>query len=234
MKTAVITCGYYDKDYEEKLARLKYSCDVFGIDLKVYREIGKAFNFFDAKIEKLGVFIDSLKNDYTHVLYTDASDSFFLAPLLEIEEKYLHYFNDEVVVSGEKGCHPFPEYMEHFTSPSPWKYMNPGNFIGPIPKVLDIISKLKTYKDMRTNDQGPWMEAYVQKRIQIKIDTECMLFQTMSDIKWLDYETYYAGIKNIITANSPCILHFNGPKDALNTERANRIFTHFKEVHESI
>lgn len=235
MKLAVVTVGYYDTDYDEKLKRLLHSCQIFNIDLKVMRKTGGAFNFFEAKLEHLGNFINNLRNDFTHVLYTDAADSFFLAGLSEIIYKYEKLGKPDLIVSGEKGCHPFGDESGKFANPgTPYRYLNPGNFLGKIQPVLDAISVAKSYYWLNTNDQGHWMRGYLDGKIPLVIDSQCELFQTMSDCDFnADFTMATGRIWNRLTKTTPCIAHFNGPKDQSteNFKNMDRLFEYVRRCH---
>jgi hypothetical protein len=214
MKLAVLTAGFYDRDYDEKFTRLKWSADHFSIPLQVFGR-GEFFSFFDSKINKLGVTIDNLKNDYTHVLYTDFADSFFLSGLDEIIEKYAWMGSPELLVAGEKNLHPFGGLKDIFPETSdPYRFFNPGNFIAEIPAILDVLSKCKRYYTLQTNDQGHWLQAYAEYKFPMVIDTKAVIFQTMSDAEFeKEFQLRKNGkLQNLITNEFPSIVHFNGPK----------------------
>ena len=215
MKLLVFTAGFYDRDYDAKLERLLKTCKKFEIPLEVYGR-GQTFSFYDSKIDKLGVFLNNHKNDFTHALYTDASDSFFLRGLKEIIFKYEKMGSPKLLVAAEKQCHPFPELSESFPEPlMHYRFFNPGNFLGEIPYLLEVIGRLKTYNQLKTDDQGHWMKAYVSRAIDLTIDYFCSIFQTMSDCEF-DREFRYVGklLLNTVTGSYPSIVHFNGPKGA--------------------
>jgi hypothetical protein len=233
MKLAVITAGFYDRDYAEKLKKLVWSAEQFNIDLHIFGR-GKFFSFFDSKIVGLQNYISEFKSQYTHVLYTDASDSFFLGGPYEIMGKF-STFQYPLVVSGEKGLHPFGNLKHLFNSSSRWKYMNPGLFIGEIPYVLDTLGKLRTYHHLQTDDQGHWMEGLAAGRIHPVIDTDCLMFQTMSDANMAEEFSIKEGrIYNLITRNAPAVVHFNGPKgDSPNGKLMENVFLQIKTFYET-
>lgn len=224
MKLAVVTAGFYDRDYEEKGHRLSVSAEKFNIPLTIYGK-GVFFSFYESKINELGVTINNLRNDFTHVLYTDFADSFFLSGLDEIIGKY-QMFNSPLVVSGEQGIYPFPELDVLFDRSTTYPFMNPGNFIGEIPYVLDTLSALKTYSWVQNNDQAHWMLGLKDGRIKVTVDTEARIFQAMAGLEWWDtFEIEDGRVKNIVTGTKPCVVHFNGPKGGTpNEQLMERVF----------
>lgn len=213
MRLLVFTAAFYDRDLSEATYMLRRSAMENDIDLQMYGTEEKTFIYYESKINQLGVYLNNQKEKYTHALYTDAADSMILSKEKEIIEKYL-MFNSPLVVSGEKGIHPFPELAGLFPeSDSPWRFMNPGNFIGDINYILWVINQLKPYKGLQTDDQGHWMMAWRDKKIMPDIDTHCELFQTMSDVD-LGTEVVWKAprIVNTVTNSQPCIIHFNGAK----------------------
>lgn len=228
MKLAVLTAGFYDKDYDQKFEKLKKTCEIFKIDPIVYGR-GEFFSFFDSKINKLGVQVNNLKGKYTHVLYTDFADSLFLTNLGEIERIYQRKFDSTpLLVSGEKTVYPFPEYAPLFAfQQGVYKFMNPGNFIGEIDAVLEAIGHCKKYYTLQSNDQGHWYKAYSEYKFPLKVDTNAEIFQTMADCEYEQEFTLKQGVLyNKLTGNAPCIVHFNGPKGdgTLNNKLMQEIF----------
>jgi len=221
----VITAGFYDRDYTDQLQRLAVSCSMFDIDLHVYGQ-KETFTFFDSKIEKLGNRLNTVKDNFKYVLYTDASDSFFLTGLPEIIEKYEAMGKPILITSAEKACHPFEDLVNQFPeSPTPYRFMNPGNFLGEIDYVLDILSKCKAFYYLQTNDQGHWMRMWEKDKPAIWFDYYCDLFQPMSDSDFEREFTIENGrLINKVTGKKPCIVHFNGPKDEKSIPLANKVY----------
>lgn len=217
MKLLVFTAAFYGREGSSQMEKLNASCQKFDIDLVTYGgDNHRAFNFYDAKINDMGVFLNNNKKNYTHALYTDAADSMFLATLEEIISKYNYLGSPKLITSAEKGCHPFGDRAEEFPpSPTRYRFMNPGNFIGEIPAILDVLGVLKKYKHLQTNDQGHWHAAYLNKQLpfEIQMDYQCDLFQPMSDAEWnQEFDLSVNGLFNKTTGTLPSIVHFNGPK----------------------
>lgn len=232
MKTLVITPGMYDRDYDSKLAHLLKSCEQKEIDISVFGR-GEKFSFYDSKIVLMQRYIQDRFHDdptITHVLYTDASDSFFLANLAEIESKYDSVReNKTLVVAVEKDCHPFAEYVDKWPeSPTPYRFMNPGNFMGEIETVIMALEACKRYHWLRTDDQGHWHLAYLNGLSEdIMLDYYCALFQTMSNCDFdQEFKIVSGRLVNKVTYTMPCIVHFNGPKggDYANQKLMDRVF----------
>lgn len=220
MKIFVFTAGFYDRDYDEKLRRLKASCEKFEIPLSVYGR-GEFFSFFDSKIRKMGIFLNRFKEDYTHALFTDAADTFFLSSLEEVTKKYASLGQPKLLLSGEKSCYPYPDFISRFPdSVGPYRFFNAGGFIGEIQYLLDTISRLKSYYYVNDNDNAHWMLGFNERKIDLSIDHHCEIFQTMSDVDFgrdvvIDQSKHLrktVRVYNKETQSYPCIIHFNGPK----------------------
>lgn len=225
MKLLVITAGFYDRDYLDKFYRLAWTCRKFKIDIKVYGK-GEFFNFFNSKIVDLGRVINNHRNDYTHVLYTDFADSFFLSGTKEIIEKYKN-MNAKLVTAGQKGIYPFAQLDYLFPADGPYRFMNPGNFIGEIPEVLDALSACKAWPDIPFDDQAHWMLAVEHGKLKVKVDANAEIFQTFSDVEFDDeLEIKGKRLVNKFTGTKPCIVHFNGPKGegTVNEKYMERVF----------
>lgn len=222
MKLFVFTAAFYDRDYDDKIKRLKATCGKFEIMLNVYGR-GEFFSFFDSKIRQMGVFLDRIKEDYTHVLYTDAADSFFLSGLEEVLQKYEKMGKPKLLLSAEKSCYPFADLISRFPADvGPYRFFNAGGFIGEVKPLLDTLSRLKSYYYINNNDNAHWMRAYDERKIDLTIDHKCEIFQTMSDVDYgievvlespmSDYVFDKQRVYNKETGTYPCLIHFNGPK----------------------
>lgn len=234
IKPLVVTAAFYDRDYDEKLYRLLATAQMHNIEVHPYGK-GEFFDFFKSKIPALREFIEQFRGQYAHVLYTDAADSFFLAGLDEIMYRYDRMGAPSLLVSGEKGCHPYAYMKKYFDSKysTPWRYMNPGGFLGHIDWVLRALEAIERYADPNTNDQGPWMKALDDRAILVKVDQDCDIFQTMSDHVEGELDTDSNGrLRNTITGATPCIVHFNGPKSDAQRGLAEILFTYSKEIHD--
>lgn len=223
MKLFIFTAAFYDRDYEQKIQKLQHTCDLYNIDMVAYGR-GEFFSFYDSKIVKMGNVLDQVKNEYTHALYLDCADAFFLTGLEEIIEKYWEMGSPDLLVSGEKGCHPFEDMTELFPGSKPWRYMNPGMYIGKIPAIMNMLSACTGFYQLKTNDQGHWYEAYNKYRFPLVVDSECRIFQTMSDTHYGEEVDLRNGrLYNRVTDQYPCVVHFNGGKD-------NRVITLMETV----
>lgn len=237
MKLLILTAAFYDRDYDQKLERLTYCCEALGIDLLTYGK-GEFFSFYDSKIVQMAKLLTDVKDKYTHVLYTDAADSLIFSSVSEIIQKYRE-FKHPLVTSAEKGCHPFGHLADKFPpSPTPFRFMNPGNFIGEINYVIKTLAALIPFSHMQTDDQGHWHEGFLQGKIDVALDHNCELFQCMSDCDFKQEFTLMPNgrIQNDLTRSEPCIVHFNGPKGegTYNDKNMRTTFEFFKKHHEII
>ena len=140
-KIAVITASY---GLIEKLHFLTDSARRFGIDVKIWGQHpwrGWFHSHLDSLIE-----LKRLRGEgFTHFLYTDGIDCFFLAGLSEILSKYEQMGEPSWLISGEMNCWPLSELAGApvFSCSSPYKYPNGGGNMGEIDYVLTSWELLK-------------------------------------------------------------------------------------------
>ena len=167
-------------------------------------------------------------------VYTDGADT-FCQRKFEVPKDYILY-------STEKACYPHPEIAKQYKPvKSKWKYLNGGGYGGPLKLIIEFFERYGLDKQPNDcNGQHEQMVAFLQAEkdgFPIKLDTKCMVFQTMAfadpsefevDIK---YSELYGPIalnedgsvkeeakvkkllRNKLTKTIPAILHFNGLTD---------------------
>src|SRR5262245_54419651 len=107
MKIAVTTACCFPN--VEPIKKLQISADRFGIELKPYGVGTKIYKgWVQIKlVEAIEAYRGFRSEGYTHVLYTDGRDSFFVAGMDEIEQKFRNLGNvTECFMSAEKECYP--------------------------------------------------------------------------------------------------------------------------------
>ena len=125
MKLAVITPAH--KPYSGGL--MERSAARVGISVIRYGEEKEWPNDFrQAKMVEAAECIRTLPDEYTHVLFVDASDSLFLGD----EQEILSHADICVTIQGEKGCYPHPGLKQFYPFNSrPWRHVNSGGWIAP-------------------------------------------------------------------------------------------------------
>jgi hypothetical protein len=153
---------------------------------------------------------DLEEHGYTHVLFTDAHDTVFLqspdALNRQVFEPGFAY------ISAEKACWPdadrAPEYGYHTPPPSPWCYVNSGQYLMPIPMFREIFEFMPC--EDREDDQRWLTTAYLSHRWKMILDINCKIFQSIAFPAMGDFMSKDGKLLNTITRTQPIAAHGNG------------------------
>jgi hypothetical protein len=205
MKLKVVT--YTNQPEHPGLAKLKASMDLHKID---YHIIVAEWKGYGTKIIELYNYLKTLEG-YTHFLFTDAHDTYFLHGNIQMIEG--------ILISGEKNCWPDPHLSTEISTiaPSPqfraasrWIYPNSGGITGNIHYFLDLFDENKpSHAD---DDQRWWTSRFLNEPI-IDIDYHCEIFQSIAFESPDEFEIINGRFKNIITNTYPALIHGNGRTD---------------------
>jgi hypothetical protein len=164
-------------------------------------------------------------NGYTHVIYSDAADTFFL-------KKF--DVPDFLLISVEKACFPDPSLAEKYPQnmPTPWRYVNAGNWCGPIDLAIEFFEryKLNTHQGQHVNGQREWHQAFLQSQkdnLKVYLDWNCMYMQSVAFEDAGDFSIHIdrkmdewpivlndiPKIRNNKTETFPAVFHGNGRTD---------------------
>lgn len=188
-------------DRIDKCAQLERSLSYHGYD---YHLIEHVWDGFLSKIHQTAKYLRSLEG-YTHFLYTDAWDTFALAPEKEL---YTKMPETGLLFSAERACYPFQELAPMYPeNPSPFKYVNGGGWCGEIKAFLAIYDK--TPPSTELNDQVWLTNMFLHNQDIIKLDYDCDIFQTLAFCPDTDF-TYSDRCLNNITGKLPIFVHGNG------------------------
>lgn len=176
---------------------------------------------------KMNGFIDiaySLPDEYTHLMFIDASDVVLLAGPDEVMERY-SAFNHPWIYAAE----PFiwsPRSFQPEDYPTPdmiYRYLNAGASIGEIGHLRHWFNLWPRPKSLPRGDQdwiaGRFLEYWPNA---IKLDTNCELFQCLcgSQIEPDPYVRVGVGkVYNRITGTNPLIIHHNGGTNICDPDR---------------
>lgn len=164
-----------------------------------------------------------LKDEYKTVIYSDGADTFF--------QKAFVPPTDKIIYSVEKAIWPPAEHFPHLKEfydiyyddikrraclHIPWKYLNGGNWCGPIDLLIEFYDKYRLH-DLKGNINGQkeqW-EAFFKASTDgfpIEFDLQCKYFQTIGFEHEGDFSLAPDGklLVNNITGTTPCVLHGNG------------------------
>lgn len=215
-RLTVISPAYYDSLSPYLL--LSDSCERLGLPLHTYG-MGEPWPWLlEAKVVRLAKEIEQIDSEY--FLMTDAGDSF----ILDDEEAIMHKFlkaDTPVLVSAEKKCWPHTMLADKYPpSPSHWRYLNSGGFIGAKKPLLNLLNAMQhitapSWMHMKRtrdwmNDQFLMSLLYVEG-YPMQLDTSCSIFQCMGDANEGELEWRDLGVlHNNVTESHPSVLHYNG------------------------
>ncbi len=171
--------------------KLKASLDRFGYE---YEHITHPFSF-GHQLPIIQEWANRYTGDATHLLYTDNFDTLALAGSDEVIEKFLLMdlqpgesipWNEgkpwtpyKMIISTEKNCYPHPERAKDYPdTEGPWKYVNGGGWLVEIEYFKHLCQKERLNAD--SHDQVWLMEAFLNNQAEIKLDTQCEIFQTIA------------------------------------------------------
>lgn len=149
-------------------------------------------------------------------LVTDCRDVLFLTGMTEILEKFWS-FNSRLVMSAEVNCWPSDEeVVKHFSGKTKYgyDYVNAGQYIGTWDYVLlclkHLLEKYRFQSGGLDNSQAWWPKAILRGELDVALDSQCSIFQTMSG--GVDGHVHRVGwrVFNSVTKSTPCTVHFNG------------------------
>lgn len=158
---------------------------------------------------KLNLVKQYLQNvpDTDVILFTDAYDVFYASDLETIVKRYIG-FNTRLLFSAEQYCWPDSNLADKFPeTDTPYRYLNSGTYIGEAQELKKI---LNPPIDNSADDQLFIQQAFLSGLYDIKLDTECYIFQTHDDAVSKNNTQLY----NKKTSCFPCIYHGNGGAEA--------------------
>lgn len=203
MKLKVITTC--DNVQNPGYLKLKASLERFGYDHEV---IEHPFSF-GHQLPVIRDWCHRYTGEATHMLYTDAWDTLALSGPGEIDVKLLELGSPKMLISAEKNCYPHParatDYPETNT---PWKYVNGGGWLVDIEYFKHLCDKERLSWD--SHDQVWLMEVYLRNQGEIKLDTQCEIFQTIAFSNVEEWEKVGERLRNVGTGTQPIFWHGNG------------------------
>ena len=200
-------CCYNDR---EPIRVLQESCDILGLDFSCYGEAHSWTNTKTIKITLALEYLNTIKDEYEVVLYTDGSDSFMMAGEDEILEKFYNQVPyGGVLGSGNIDCWPDPDLIEVYPeAPTQWRMISPGGWMGTMKRAISMLEVLQ--HTHHTNDTPAWHDLFLRKTHRMKVDHYCWIFQNISGevpnrIAWKE-----GRLVNMDTHATPCVAHWSG------------------------
>ena len=198
---------------EHKLQYLKETANIF--NMNIHYVLKQQWNGFFDKIVGMIDILNKL-NDNDIVCFIDAYDVLCNGSHEELLLKFKQY-NCHILFGAEIGC--FPEfYRNDYPSTNnltTYDYLNSGGYIGYVHALRKIFSWKSIPEILRTcengGDQSYFTEFYIEyNSSNIKLDSECSIFQCMHLVNWNEFNIYNGYIYNTILKQKPCFIHFNG------------------------
>lgn len=148
-------------------------------------------------------------NNYERIVFTDGWDVLFYGG----KEEALRKIPEQPIMSAEHNCWPESNLADKFTSPSPWRYCNPGMIAGSPAGInlwLQFCDKLGD-TDLMEQKWCNRIKANPVTNYLIKLDVETKLFYVVSH----DSEDGFLRLNegrpwNSRFNNSPQFFHFSG------------------------
>ena len=172
---------------------------------------------FGSQYKVIAEYVNNYQGDATHIVYLDAWDSIAVAPPSEVRTQF-NYHNCKMLISAEKAYFP-DDGQSHLIpeSNSAWRFINGGGCMFDIQyfKQLVLNNPMPTYGMMDPH----WLrDCLVTDPTNIKIDTDCTIFQTLShcnedEFAPLQYLNKTIAILNKATQTQPIFFHHNGIKN---------------------
>lgn len=200
---------------DEKLKYLKESESLF--DVSVNCITSPPWEGYVTKIKGVKKKIESF-NDDDIIIFIDAFDVLISGYTNEIIEKFKSY-NCDILVSTELNCYP-PAFKNDIDKIIPNniknKYINAGGYMGYVKNIKSFL-EWKTINEIEHICQIGGDQTYIIKyfienynKVNIKLDTESLIFQSMHLISWKEIDFRGGRVYNNILNTYPCFVHFNG------------------------
>jgi len=220
MKTKVVTFTSAPNNYGHK--QLIRSLEFWQVD---YHVINEPWRGFGTKIIETAKYVETIKNEYTHFMFVDGHDTFFVRPINQNADMDM----DFALISTEKGNWPLPPHptlypdsptidtpeLGYFDKQIPWKYLNSGCYIFPIPLYLRMLSENPI--EYGEDDQGWLRNIFLTQRdkYNLQLDYECKIFQSIAfkeNGEFFFYKEVEQQVEflNFITKSKPMVIHNNG------------------------
>ena len=218
MRLMVLTAAVFPSEAEarQKLWIFLKSCekaDVPKEDLHLYG-MGRGFPGYKAMM--LDYQLEYLKqhqaDGYTHVLFTDSWDAFFIDTLEEIKRNYTEMGRPPILVAAfyQLGNVSDEElqYPNCFDHSIVYRYPNRGGYIAEYGAIVDAFERMMKLPRQTGDECFNWYDAWQEGWFRPQLDSRCRIFQVTDG----NFQALLqgAGGYNTLTQQYPCILHLAG------------------------
>jgi hypothetical protein len=164
---------------------------------------GQKINLLKEELKRWDM--DKLKS--TLLLFSDSYDVITVSTESEIIEKYYSISKNQILFSAEKYCWPDFSLEKYYpNTKSNYKFLNSGGFIG---NAYDILNILGMDINDHDDDQLYFTKIFLFNNVNIKLDYNCQIFQTLNG-KINDIYIYKNRIINKSHLTFPSFIHGNG------------------------
>jgi hypothetical protein len=175
-------------------------------------------------ISKPKLLLNYLKNNLNrkkYTLFADCWDLVFTKNLEEILELF-KTFNTEIVFNAERNLFPRGDLLNLYPEVgTPYRFLNSGFFVGITESIIGLLDSMDLNRipdDFRKsdgswhheNDQAYFLEIFTKQPVPMKLDTNCLIAQTLHGEELKDFCFDNKGCKNLITGTYPVVWHANG------------------------
>jgi hypothetical protein len=188
--------------------------------------LGQGEGEYTGLSDKPRILYNAIKNGLIKeeiIVFVDAWDVVFASSVESVVNRFKD-FNTEIIFGAEKNCFPscFKREYDRLGSSSSYKYLNSGVIIGYTGAMMITLEAMDApnlpvdYYDGRTgrnyhfNDQANYMDMFLRKPVNMKLDYGCAIAQNMQDVEEGDLDFSGDRIRNTETNTYPMIIHFNG------------------------
>lgn len=193
------------------LDKLKHSCERHHMELEVIGK-GRPFYCTATKLIYFAEYLETLGDDEI-VLFVDAHDVLVVADRDEILEKF---FAMEVpfVIAAEKNAYPNWFLDEYPPSPTPFRYINTGTYMGYVGVIKQWINSLQPINPYNCDQHLAVCHyfSHPQEEKFFTLDYHCNLFLPLYGVEdnevFIDW--FRHRIHNKLTNTSACVIHANG------------------------
>ena len=206
----------------EPLWMMLTTCTRFGIDPYLYGINETYQGWVHLKIDLLGMTARKVAADgYSHLLYVDARDAWFLTGLDEVADKYNAMGCPPVMLSAQHRafCGGYGKWYNKF----PWDtslafpYIGTPGILAEASKLADIFEyMLANYPFGEVEDSLPdddpawWIEYMLEHPGEVVFDHQCDIFANVGDVDDDDWEVVDGRAHIKLTDSWPCTIHYNG------------------------
>jgi hypothetical protein len=203
----------HDKGFQHFINSLKYKniqYKILGLNTKWNGGImeegmggGQKINLLKAELKTW----DTVKLKTTLLLFSDSYDVITVSTESEIIKKYYSISKNHILFSAEKYCWPDISLEKYYpNTKSNYKFLNSGGFIGNAYDILNILTM-----DIKDNDDDQlyFTKIFLFNNVNIKLDYNCEIFQTLNG-NIQDIYIYKNRIINKSQLTFPSFIHGNG------------------------